>query len=96
LRDEVSGLELAARYLNENADAVKIELSKEDDEKIRKTIESVGGCSGARFPRLLCLRVSQRAQNLGLIEDNLVGLLHCRRVGWEISCMTLVTGQVVL
>lgn len=38
------------KYLKENADAVNIVLSKEDDEKIRKTIESVGGSSGARYP----------------------------------------------
>jgi len=37
-------------YLKENADAVKVELSQEDDKKIRKIIEDVGGVKGARYP----------------------------------------------
>jgi hypothetical protein len=37
-------------YLKENADAINVEFSKEDDERIRKTIESVGGSKGARYP----------------------------------------------
>lgn len=41
------------KYLKENAGAVNIVLSKEDDEKIRKTIESVGGSSGARYPEAI-------------------------------------------
>jgi diketogulonate reductase-like aldo/keto reductase len=38
------------KYLMENAEAVNILLSKEDDERIRKVIESVGGTKGARYP----------------------------------------------
>lgn len=38
------------KYLKENADAVKIEFSGADDKRIRKTIESVGGSKGARYP----------------------------------------------
>ena len=38
------------KYLKENAAAVNIEFSKEDDERVRKTIESVGGAKGARYP----------------------------------------------
>ena len=37
------------KYLIENAGAVKVEISKEDNEKIRKVIESVGGGKGARY-----------------------------------------------
>jgi hypothetical protein len=36
--------------LNENADAVNIELSKEDDERIREILDSNGGSKGARYP----------------------------------------------
>ncbi|KAF2460330.1 aldo-keto reductase [Lineolata rhizophorae] len=38
------------KYLKENAGALNVELSKEDDARIRKTIESVGGSKGARYP----------------------------------------------
>jgi diketogulonate reductase-like aldo/keto reductase len=38
------------KYLKENADAVKIEFSKEDDERIRKILETNGGSKGARYP----------------------------------------------
>lgn len=38
------------KYLGENAGAVKVQLSKEDETKIRKAIESVGGSKGARYP----------------------------------------------
>lgn len=38
------------KYLIENAEAVNVVLSKEDDERIRKVIESVGGTKGARYP----------------------------------------------
>ncbi len=38
------------KYLKENADAINIEFSKEDDERIRMIIESVGGSKGARYP----------------------------------------------
>jgi diketogulonate reductase-like aldo/keto reductase len=38
------------KYLKENAGAINAELSKEDDERIRNTIESVGGSKGARYP----------------------------------------------
>ena len=29
---------------------MKVEISEEDDEKIRKVIECVGGAKGARYP----------------------------------------------
>jgi diketogulonate reductase-like aldo/keto reductase len=38
------------KYLLENAEAANVVLSKEDDERIRKVIESVGGTKGARYP----------------------------------------------
>ena len=38
------------KYLKENTDAVHVEFSKEDDERNRKTIESVGGSKGSRYP----------------------------------------------
>lgn len=37
------------KYLEENAAAVNVKLTKEDDVKIRQTIESVGGCKGERY-----------------------------------------------
>jgi len=41
------------KYLIENAEAVNVVLSKEDDERIRKVIDSVGGTKGARYPAAL-------------------------------------------
>lgn len=38
------------KYLNDNAGAVNVHLTKEDDEKIRETIENFGGTKGARYP----------------------------------------------
>ncbi|KAK8113456.1 aldo-keto reductase [Apiospora sp. TS-2023a] len=38
------------KYLEENADAVKVQLSSDDEKKIREAIESVGGSKGARYP----------------------------------------------
>ena len=38
------------KYLKDNAEAVDVKLTKEDDERIRKTIESFGGSKGARYP----------------------------------------------
>lgn len=38
------------KYLMENAEAVNVVLTKEDDERIRKVIDSVGGTKGARYP----------------------------------------------
>jgi hypothetical protein len=37
------------KYLLENAESVKIVLSKGDDERIRKVIDTVGGTKGARY-----------------------------------------------
>jgi hypothetical protein len=36
--------------LQENAGAANIELSKEENEEIRKTIEKAGGRKGERYP----------------------------------------------
>ena len=41
------------KYLIENAEAVNVVMSKEDDERIRKVIDSVGGTKGARYPAAL-------------------------------------------
>ncbi|KAF3761741.1 Aldo/keto reductase [Cryphonectria parasitica EP155] len=41
------------KYLEENANAVNVQLSKEDEAKIRKAIESVGGSKGARYPEAM-------------------------------------------
>ncbi|KAI0015977.1 aldo-keto reductase [Xylariomycetidae sp. FL0641] len=38
------------KYLEENAKAVEVKLSKEEEAKIRQVIESVGGSKGARYP----------------------------------------------
>ncbi|PVH74155.1 Aldo/keto reductase, partial [Cadophora sp. DSE1049] len=40
------------RFLQENAGAVDVKLSIEDDTRIRMMIESVGGSKGARYPML--------------------------------------------
>jgi hypothetical protein len=37
-------------YLKENAEAVKVKISHDDDKRIRKTTEDVGGVKGARYP----------------------------------------------
>ncbi|RQM07475.1 hypothetical protein DH86_00003142 [Scytalidium sp. 3C] len=38
------------KYLEENAQAVNVPFSKEDEARVRKAIESVGGMKGARYP----------------------------------------------
>ena len=38
------------KYLEENAKAIDIQLTKEDDQEIRKAIESIGGMKGERYP----------------------------------------------
>lgn len=38
------------KYLEENAGAVHVQLSKEEEAKIRQAIDSVGGSKGARYP----------------------------------------------
>jgi aryl-alcohol dehydrogenase-like predicted oxidoreductase len=38
------------KYLKENAEAINVELSEEDDGRIRKAIENCGGSKGARYP----------------------------------------------
>jgi diketogulonate reductase-like aldo/keto reductase len=38
------------KYLEENAKAVEITLSKDEEANIRKAIESVGGSKGERYP----------------------------------------------
>ena len=38
------------KYLEDNAGAVDVHLSKEEEAEIRKAIESVGGSKGERYP----------------------------------------------
>ena len=38
------------KYLKENADAVNVDFSQGDDERIRKGIDAVGGAKGSRYP----------------------------------------------
>ncbi|KAK8058082.1 aldo-keto reductase [Apiospora phragmitis] len=38
------------KYLEENAEAVKVQLSPDEEKKIWQAIESVGGSKGARYP----------------------------------------------
>lgn len=45
------------KYLEENVDAVNVKLSKEEEASIRKTIESVGGSKGARYPPAMMARL---------------------------------------
>ncbi|KAI1076607.1 aldo-keto reductase [Whalleya microplaca] len=44
------------KYLEENAQAVNVKLSEEEESKIRKAIESVGGSKGARYPAAMVAR----------------------------------------
>ena len=45
------------KYLEENVDAVNFKLSKEEEANIRKTIESVGGSKGERYPAAMMARL---------------------------------------
>ncbi len=45
------------KYLEENVGAVNFELSKEEEAHIRKTIESLGGSKGARYPAAMMARL---------------------------------------
>ena len=38
------------KYLEENAAAAKVTLSKEEEQEFRKAVESVGGSKGDRYP----------------------------------------------
>ncbi|PIA91783.1 Aldo-keto reductase yakc [NADP(+)] [Cercospora beticola] len=38
------------KYLEENAKAIDVQLTKEDDQEIRKAIGSIGGMKGERYP----------------------------------------------
>lgn len=38
------------RYLDQNAQAVQVEICKEDEKRVRDVIEQVGGIKGARYP----------------------------------------------
>ncbi len=40
-------------YLEDNAGAIDVQLSKEDEQRIRKAIESIGGTKGSRYPQAL-------------------------------------------
>jgi diketogulonate reductase-like aldo/keto reductase len=53
------------KYLKENVDAINAEFSKEDDERIRKTIESVGGSKGARYPEAFLSQCFADSPELG-------------------------------
>ncbi len=47
-----------AKYLKENAGAVNVNFSKDDDARIRKALEVIGGAKGNRYPdafAALCL-----------------------------------------
>jgi diketogulonate reductase-like aldo/keto reductase len=45
------------KYLEENVDAINVKLSKEEEANIRKTIESVGGSKGERYPASMMARL---------------------------------------
>lgn len=45
------------KYLEENAKAAEVTLSKEEEAEIRKAIESVGGSKGARYPPAMMSRL---------------------------------------
>jgi aryl-alcohol dehydrogenase-like predicted oxidoreductase len=39
------------KYLKDNAGAVDVQLSKDDEQRIRKAIDSIGGTKGGRYPK---------------------------------------------
>jgi hypothetical protein len=39
--------------LRENAEAVEVKFTKEDEKKIREIIDNVGGAKGARYPEAI-------------------------------------------
>ena len=45
------------KYLEDNAGAVDVHLSKEEEAEIRKAIESVGGSKGERYPANMMSRL---------------------------------------
>ncbi|KAF2481842.1 aldo-keto reductase [Neohortaea acidophila] len=45
------------KYLEENAKAVNVTLSKQEESEIRKAIESVGGSKGSRYPEAMMSRL---------------------------------------
>ena len=45
------------KYLEDNAGAGSVQLSKEDEANIRKAIESVGGSKGDRYPASMMSRL---------------------------------------
>lgn len=45
------------KYLEENAKAVEVQLSKGEEAEIRKAIESVGGSKGDRYPPAMMARL---------------------------------------
>jgi len=38
------------KYLEDNAKSIDVKLTQEEEAEIRKTIDSVGGSKGARYP----------------------------------------------
>ncbi|EME39885.1 hypothetical protein DOTSEDRAFT_74687 [Dothistroma septosporum NZE10] len=53
------------KYLEENAAAVKVTLSKEEEQEIRKAVESVGGSKGARYPPAMLARCFGDSPQIG-------------------------------
>lgn len=45
------------KYLDENIDAVKFQLSKEEEASIRQAIENAGGSKGERYPASMMARL---------------------------------------
>ena len=45
------------KYLEENAGAANVNLTNEEEADIRKTIESVGGSKGDRYPPAMMARL---------------------------------------
>ena len=40
------------KYLQQNAEAINVEFTAEDDRRIRKAIDDVGGTKGDRYPAM--------------------------------------------
>lgn len=45
------------KYLEENAGAADVKLTKEEEAEVRKTIDSVGGSKGERYPAAMMSRL---------------------------------------
>jgi hypothetical protein len=68
-----------AKYLKDNAGAVNVEFSEEDENNTRKATESVGGAKGARYSEAFLARCLVIPLNLVVIRAGVVEVLLAPR-----------------